>query len=71
MITNFKIENYKAFENLELKKLSKINLIGGKNNVGKTSILEAILSMYDRRSADILLKSLAWRSVPNSINLTC
>lgn len=70
MITKFKIENYKGFENLELSNLSKLNLIGGKNNVGKTSLLEAIFSMHDRLSIDILLKSFVWRAATPFFNLT-
>lgn len=37
------IKNYKNFEQLELDSLSKVNLIVGNNNVGKSTLLEAIL----------------------------
>ncbi len=43
MYESFRIENFRCFEQLELNNLARINLIGGKNNVGKTSLLEAIL----------------------------
>jgi AAA15 family ATPase/GTPase len=39
----FKVENFKAFESLELNDIGQFNLIAGDNNVGKTSILEALL----------------------------
>ncbi|KAA6327692.1 ATP/GTP phosphatase [termite gut metagenome] len=44
MITldSIKIENFRGFDSLEIKGLSKINLFVGKNNSGKTSILESI-----------------------------
>lgn len=42
MLTNFEINNYKCFDDLKIDKLSQINLISGKNNVGKTAFLEAI-----------------------------
>ncbi len=42
MYTSFKIENFRGFDHLELDDLARINLIAGKNNVGKTSLLEAI-----------------------------
>ncbi|OQY43526.1 MAG: hypothetical protein B6242_14520 [Anaerolineaceae bacterium 4572_78] len=36
------IENFRAFKRLEIKQLGQINLITGKNNVGKTCLLETI-----------------------------
>ena len=37
-----KIQNFKCFDELELQGLTRVNLVGGKNNVGKTALLEAI-----------------------------
>lgn len=70
MITKFKIENYKAFENVDIQNIARLNLIGGKNNVGKTSLLEALFSIHDRLSIDILLKTFVWRSTTPFFNLT-
>lgn len=42
MIESLKIKNFKNLDGLETPKLSQINLISGKNNVGKSSLLEAI-----------------------------
>ena len=36
------IENFKNIKNLQLESLRKVNLIVGKNNVGKSTLLEAI-----------------------------
>ena len=36
------IDNFKLFQDFEVKNLKRVNLIGGKNNIGKTSFLEAI-----------------------------
>jgi len=41
-ITNFKIENFRGFDKLQIEGLSKINLFLGKNNTGKTSVLEGL-----------------------------
>lgn len=41
-IDNIKIENFKCFEDLEITGFKRVNLFGGKNNVGKTALLEAI-----------------------------
>ena len=42
MFESLRIRNYRVFSDLEIGDLSRINLIGGKNNSGKTSLLEAI-----------------------------
>jgi AAA15 family ATPase/GTPase len=41
-IKNIAIENFKCFQNLQIEGMERVNLIGGKNNVGKTAFLEAI-----------------------------
>ncbi|MBO0614546.1 MAG: hypothetical protein RL122_2294 [Pseudomonadota bacterium] len=53
-IENIKIENFKCFENLEINDFKRVNVFGGKNNVGKTALLEAI---------ELLVKSVE----PNSL----
>jgi len=42
MIKDIEIIEYKCFKNLKLEGLSKINIITGGNNVGKTALLEAL-----------------------------
>jgi AAA15 family ATPase/GTPase len=42
MYTSFEIENFRCFNRLKVDKLARINLITGKNNSGKTSLLEAL-----------------------------
>jgi hypothetical protein len=43
MYSQFRVQNFRGFKDLELKDLARVNLIAGKNNVGKTSLLESIL----------------------------
>jgi AAA15 family ATPase/GTPase len=43
----FKVENFKRFESLEVNDIGHFNLIVGDNNVGKTSLLEALLVRSD------------------------
>ena len=45
MLSLLTIENYRGFEDLKIEPLKRINLIAGKNNVGKTALLQAILLM--------------------------
>ena len=42
MLTRFEAHNFRGFEHLALDPLARVNLIAGKNNVGKTALLEAI-----------------------------
>jgi len=42
MLSSLKIKDFRCFQNFELQNLGRINLIVGKNNSGKTSILEFI-----------------------------
>ena len=49
------INNFKCFIKFELNQLSRVNLIGGQNNVGKTALLEAIeLLANSNKSFDLL-----------------
>jgi len=41
-ISSIEIENFKLFKKLKIKDFKMVNLIGGKNNIGKTALLEAI-----------------------------
>lgn len=42
MFQSFTIKNFRCFQSLTIKPLQRLNLIGGMNNAGKTSILEAL-----------------------------
>ncbi len=42
MINEIEIVEYKGFKNLKLDNLNQINIISGKNNIGKTALLEAL-----------------------------
>lgn len=42
MYHSFSIKNFRCFDDLTLEGLGRINLIGGKNNIGKTVLLEAL-----------------------------
>jgi len=42
MLDNFEINDYKCFKDFKIDNLSQINIISGKNNVGKTAFLELV-----------------------------
>lgn len=42
MYTSFSIKNFRCIEDLTIEPLARVNLIVGKNNMGKTALLEAL-----------------------------
>ncbi len=42
MIRNLEIKNFRCFEHIRVEGIQRVNLIGGKNNSGKTALLEAL-----------------------------
>lgn len=57
MINTFQVKNFKNLEHLILDGLSNVNLIVGKNNVGKSSLLEA-LGLYCADGSSEYIKEL-------------
>jgi AAA domain, putative AbiEii toxin, Type IV TA system/AAA ATPase domain len=47
VLTSFTVKNYRGFRDLTVGGLTRINIVAGENNTGKTSLLEAILLMLD------------------------
>ena len=68
MIDSIKIQNYKLFKSFEIEDLSHIVLISGKNNCGKTTVLEALFMALDCSSPGMFIKSLAWRGLNSVYN---
>ena len=54
VLDSLEIKNFRAFKHLRIEKLGRVNLFVGKNNVGKTSVLEA-LWIYGRRGEPAVL----------------
>jgi AAA15 family ATPase/GTPase len=61
MLQSLKIEGFRGFQNFEMANLGQINLLVGKNNSGKTSILEAIQFLYVQNNLDIFLETISYR----------
>ena len=43
MITEISIDGFRCFNHTHIKGFEQVNLLGGKNNSGKTALLEAIM----------------------------
>jgi AAA domain, putative AbiEii toxin, Type IV TA system len=56
MYDSIKLENFRSFEELSISGLKRVNLFVGKNNAGKTSILEAIELLSSNGYPTALLK---------------
>lgn len=50
MLEHIHIENFRLFKKLDIPKLGQVNLISGKNNCGKTTLLEALRLWANRNS---------------------
>ncbi|HYW21906.1 MAG TPA: AAA family ATPase [Nodularia sp. (in: cyanobacteria)] len=57
MLESFQIHNFRLFHHLEVKKLSRVNLIVGMNNAGKSTFLEAI-ELYASNASPMTLLEL-------------
>ncbi len=57
VLDSLEIRNFRAFRHLQIQRLGRVNLITGKNNVGKTSLLEALL-LYARGGSPALIRDL-------------
>ena len=68
MITDISIKNFKGFTDLNINGLSRLTLIAGKNNVGKTNILEALYMLHDNQAPDMSLKHRIFRGLPDIKN---
>ncbi|HLO87252.1 MAG TPA: AAA family ATPase [Nostocaceae cyanobacterium] len=61
MLKSVKIENFRGFQSFELQQLGRVNLLVGKNNTGKTSILEAIQLLCSRNNLEPLRQAMTKR----------
>lgn len=57
------IKSFRCFEDFSMASFERINLIGGKNNVGKTTLLEALFLLLGATNISLILKINAFRGV--------
>ena len=63
MFKNLRIRNFRAFDDLEIPRLGLVNLVTGKNNTGKTSLLEALFLLCGAGNPEMALRINAIRGI--------
>ncbi|MEG4862690.1 MULTISPECIES: AAA family ATPase [unclassified Microcoleus] len=66
MLKEIEIQNFRCFENTKISGFERVNLIGGKNNAGKTALLEALL-LNDSPQVKSLVTLKALRREPSKV----
>ncbi len=68
-IKKIKVEKYKCLDGFEADGFQRVNLIGGKNNVGKTTLLEACLLSTSLDVKELYMFLLVVKTCRNAINI--
>jgi len=69
MLNSIKIQNYRNLKHLDIEKLGRVNLIIGKNNTGKTSLLEALYLFTSQNEIDVIAKIIGGRGENRVIDM--
>ena len=65
LIEKIEVKGFRGFKSLAIPTFGKVNLITGKNNAGKSSLLESIRILVTRGSLDTLHAILNYREETN------
>ena len=67
MYKTFRVKNFRCFKDLQINDLGRVNLIAGKNNTGKTALMEAMYAFTRPLSPQVLfeLQQIRTDYVPN------
>lgn len=68
-ITNIKIENFRTYDNLVIKIDDKLTSFIGKNDIGKSTIFDALDIFFGNKKIDV--KDLCVDSPEDSVEITC
>jgi AAA15 family ATPase/GTPase len=69
-LTNIDIEEFKCFKNFSASGFKRVNLIGGKNNIGKTAFMEACYIHVHSQDIDTMITAIiAIKTMRENINL--
>ncbi len=62
MLDSLFVRNFRLFKKLEIERLSRVNLIAGKNNSGKSCLLEAVRVYMSNASPSVLVELISQRN---------
>lgn len=68
MLGELSIKNFRGIQNLVIEDMRRLVLLSGNNNVGKSSVLEAVFFMMDHLSPDSFNRMNAFRGLNNLTN---
>ncbi|MBL7064443.1 MAG: AAA family ATPase [Anaerolineae bacterium] len=63
MYKSFTVRNFRCFDDFTIESLERINLIAGKNNVGKTALLEALWLHHGYHNPELGLRLRTFRGL--------
>ncbi|MFY9259114.1 MAG: AAA family ATPase [Gallionella sp.] len=70
-LTEIEIEEFKCFKGFKTSGFKRVNLIGGKNNIGKTALVEAVLINVAGTNVNKMNSALGWiKYARENLNLT-
>jgi AAA15 family ATPase/GTPase len=61
LLPDLHVKNYRLFQDFKLERLARVNLVAGRNNVGKSALLEAALLASTQNPRDALTQVLSQR----------
>src|SRR2546423_5128886 len=70
VLNSLELSKFRGFQHLLIERLGRVNLIVGKNNVGKSNLLEA-LQMYGHRASTSTIISEIMETSQPSKEITC
>jgi AAA15 family ATPase/GTPase len=68
ILNSLEIRNFRCFKHLQIERLGRVNLIVGKNNVGKSTLLEALRLYAYKGSPNLIWKILQSRDESRQYN---
>ena len=67
VITSLEIKNFRCFEKFSIDDLTPVTIIGGKNNSGKTALLEAFIAPLSVSFPSVFWDLLNFRNIGSAI----
>lgn len=65
---SFQVQNFRCLKKLTITPLEQVNLIAGMNNVGKTTLLEALFLHIGETNPELALRVNSWRGLGPEID---